>query len=166
MIGDSAGNFRPLSLLFLRPSTHTVFSMTPTTISAEVVATFSDWSGEAVPHLTDVVPLAIGQGIEGDADHVFVATFAEDHVRCGIVCGSTLLVGASIRWALNRYCAADRDHAEHLLDRFRAQAAEDLQNGGTTFRFLRGSDERWRSFRGEQLLGFEELLARVVRETN
>ena len=71
-----------------------------------------------------------------------------------------------MRWALNRYCTADTNHAEHLLDRFREQATEDLQDGGTTFRLLRGSDERWRSFRGERLLGFEELLARVVRETN
>ena len=140
--------------------------MTPATISAEVIATFSDWSGQAVPHLTDLVPLAIGQGIKGDVDLVFVATIAEDHVRCGVVFGSTLLVGASMRWALNRYCAVDTDHAEHLLDRFREQAAEDLQNGGTTFTFLRGSDERWRSFRGVRLLGFEELLALVVRETN
>jgi hypothetical protein len=140
--------------------------MTPATISAEVVATFSDWSGQAVPHLTEIVPLAIGQGIEDDADLVFVATVANGHVRCGIVCGSTLIVGASMRWALNRYCAADSDHAEHLLDRFRDQAAEDLQDGGTTFRFLRWSDERWRSFRSKRLLGFEELLARVVRETN
>ena len=140
--------------------------MTPATISAEVVATFSDWSGQAVSHLTEIVPLAIDQGVEGDADLVFIATVAEDHVRCGIVFGSTLLVGASMRWALNRYCAADSDHAEHLLDRFREQAAEDLQEGGTTFRFLRGSNEQWRSFRGERLPGFEELLARVVRETN
>lgn len=45
-----------------------------------------------------------------------------------------------MRWALNRYCASDTDHAENLLDRFRERAAEDLQDSGTTFKFLRGSD--------------------------
>jgi hypothetical protein len=139
--------------------------MNSSKISAEVMSSFSDWSGSAAAHLADLVPLAISLGIKADADFVFVATVAEAHVRCGIVFGSTLLFGANMHRALN-VCAGDRDRADFLLDRFREQAAEDLQNGGFTLRFSRGSDERWRSFRGERLLGFEALLARVMREMN
>lgn len=140
--------------------------MNTTTISAEVMSSFSDWSGSAAAHLADLVPLAISLGIKADADFVFVATVAEAHVRCGIVFGSTLLVGANMRWALSCSCAGDRDRSDFLLDRFREQASEGLQNGGSTVRFSCGSDERWRSFRGERLLGFEALLARVMRERN
>lgn len=140
--------------------------MTPDAIAAEVETAYGDWSGRAVPHLLDLVPLAIGQGIDGDADLVFVATVAGDHVRCGLVCGASLLVGTNMRWALVRYCDGNRDEAARLLDRFRQQAAADLQDNGTTFSFLRRDDDRWRSFRGERLRTFEELLAFVRRDLN
>jgi hypothetical protein len=140
--------------------------MTPETISAEVEAAYGDWSGNAVPHLVDLVPLAISQGIDGDADLVFVATVAGGHVRCGLVCGASLLVGASMRWALTRYCDGDQDETRRLLARFREQAATNLHDNGTAFGFLRRDDGRWRSFRGERLRSFDELLAFVRRDLN
>lgn len=140
--------------------------MTPATIAAEVEATYGDWTGQAVPHLVELVPLAIGQGIEADADLVFLATVADGHVRCGLVCGASLLVGASMRWALVRYCEGDRGQANRLLDLFRTQSAEELATG-PFFSVLRTDrDERWRSFRGERLSTFEELRARLARDSN
>lgn len=140
-----------------------IMPMNSSTISTEVMNSFSDWSGSAAAHLTNLVPLAISLGIKADADFVFVATVAEDHVRCGIVFGSTLLVGANMNRALN-ICAGDQNRADFLRDRFREHAAEGLQKGGSTWRFSCGSDERWRSFRGEHLIGFEALLARMMPE--
>ena len=136
--------------------------MAPSTILAEVINSTSDWSGSAAAHLADAVPLAIRFGITADADVVLVATVADDHVQCGIVFGSTLLVGTRMRHALN-VCVGDQRRVDFLLDRLRKQAAEDLQNGGFTVRFSCGSDERWRSFRGERLLGLEALGASDFR---
>lgn len=140
--------------------------MKPDLIAAEVEAAYGDWSGQAVPHLVDLVPLAIGQGIEADADLVFLATVADGHVRCGLVCGASLLVGASMRWALVCYCDGDRGHASRLLDRFRVQSAKEL-GIGPFFSILRADhDDRWRGFRGERLRSFDELLACVRRDLN
>lgn len=140
--------------------------MTPVTIAAEVEAAYGDWTGQAVPYLVELVPLAIGQGIEADADLVFLATVADGHVRCGLVCGASLLVGASMRWALVRYGEDDRDQANRLLDLFRTQSAEALATG-PFFSVLRADqNERWRSFRGERLSTFEELRARLARDAN
>lgn len=134
--------------------------MEPATIAAEVEAAYGDWSGRAVPHLVDLVPLAIGQGIEADADLVFLATVADGHVRCGLVCGASLLVGASMRWALVRYSEGDRQQVARFLDHFCVQCAEELTTGPFFSTLRADGDERWRSFRGERLSTFEELLAR------
>ena len=67
---------------------------------------------------------------------------------------------------IKKDCTGVQNRADFLLDRFREQAAEGLQNGGSTLRFSCGSDERWRSFRGEHLIGFEALLARMMPERN
>jgi hypothetical protein len=134
--------------------------MTPANIFAAVEAAYSDWSGGAVPHLTDLVPLAITRGIEEDADMVFLATIIDDRVHCGLVCGCTLLVGASMRWAITRYAGDDR-----LLETFKTEAAA-LVASDHLLTPVRGADERWRSFRGEKLLSFNERLARIRRELN
>lgn len=133
--------------------------MTPLAIAAEVEAAYGDWTGQAVPHLAELVPLAISQGIEVDADLVFLATVADGHVRCGLVCGASLLVGASMRWALVRYSKGDRQQAARFLDHFCAQCAEELATEPLFSTLRADGDERWRSFRGERLLTFEELLA-------
>ncbi len=133
--------------------------MTPPAIAVQVEATCGDWTGRTVPHLAELVPLAIGQGIEADADLVFLATVADGHVRCGLVCGASLLVGASMRWALVRYCEGDRQQATRFLDHFCAQCAEELASGPLLSTLRADGDERWRSFRGERLSTFEELLA-------
>lgn len=135
--------------------------MTPDAISAEIDAGYNDWSGHVVPHLTDLVPLAITKGIDADADLVFLAAIVDGHVCCGLVCGCSLMVGASVRWAVLRY-----DGDDGLLDQFKERAASELLTEGMLFCPLRGEDERWRSFRGELLLSFDERLARVRREMN
>lgn len=135
--------------------------MTPDSIAAEIDAAYGDWTGHAVPHLTDLVPLAIAKGMDADADLVFLAAIIDGHVRCGLVCGCSLMVGASVRWAVLRYVGDDA-----MLDQFKEQAASKLPTEGTLFCPLRGADERWRSFRGERLLTFDERLARVRRELN
>ncbi len=134
--------------------------MSPDAISAEIELSYSDWTGHAVPHLTDRVPLAIAKGIEADADLVFLAAIVDGHVPCGLVSGCSLLVGASMRWAVIRYAGDDR-----LLEIFKAEAAM-LATNDLVLSPVRGDDERWRSFRGERLLSFDERLARVRRELN
>ena len=140
--------------------------MTPSALASEIQAAYTDHTGCAVPHLTDLVPLAIGQGIESDADLVFVATVAEDHVHCGIVFGSSLLVGAAMRQALERYCTWNSGHPATILEQFKEQAVADLLEGGTMFSIIRGNGDHWRSFRGKYLLRYDELLARIVRDSN
>lgn len=132
---------------------HTLKSMTTSTILTEVINSASDWSGSAAAHLADAVPLAIRFGIKADADLVLVATVADDHVQCGIVFGSTLLVGTRMHHALS-VCAGDQRRVDFLLERFGEQAAAALPNDGFTVRYWCGSDERWRSFRGR---AFDEL---------
>lgn len=83
-----------------------------------------------------------------------------------LVCNASLLVGASMRWALVRYCDGDRKQAHRLLNLFRTQSAEELETG-PFFSILRADhDDRWRCFRGERLRSFDELLAFVQRELN
>jgi hypothetical protein len=140
--------------------------MEPATIAAEVEAAYGDWSGRDLPHLTDLVPLAIGQGIEADADLVFLASVADGHVRCGLICGASLLVGASMRWALVRYCDGDPQQATRFINHLRIQCAEKLATGPLFSTLRAEGDEHWRSFRGERLLTFEEMLARKQSELN
>lgn len=134
--------------------------MSPDAISAEIEASYGDSTGHAVPHLTDLVPLAIAKGIETDADLVFIAAKVDGHVQCGLVSGCSLLVGASMRWAVVRYTGDDG-----LLEIFKAEAAM-LATNDLVLTPVRGDDERWHSFRSENLLSFDERLARVRRELN
>lgn len=97
---------------------------------------------------------------------MFLAMVADGHVRCGLVCGASLLVGASMRWALVRYCEGDRRQAEQLLDRFRALCTEELTTGPHISTLRADDDERWRSFRGERLSTFDELRSHMARDSN
>lgn len=140
--------------------------MTPESIAADIEAAMDDWTGQAVPHLTDIVPLAIGRGIADDADLVFAATVVDGQVHCGLVAGCSLLVGANVRWAMIRYCAEDRDRAERFLERLRNRVVDDLQDDETTFVAMRGPDPNWRTFRGERLQTFDEVRVRRSSEMN
>jgi hypothetical protein len=140
--------------------------MTPEMISSEVEAACRDQTGRAVPHLTDFVPLAITQGVDGDADLAFIAIISNGHVQCGLVCGCSLMVGTRMRWSLTCYFDGDRERAEDALRSFRDQAAAELQQGTTFVSLLRGEKEGWRSFRRERLTSFPELLAHIRREHN
>jgi hypothetical protein len=140
--------------------------MDPADIAAEVEAANADWAGRAVPHLVDIVPLAIRRGITADADLVFLAAMAEGHVRCGLVCGASLVVGPGMHWAMMRYCGGERKQAESLMRRCTQETAAALRKSRIFVSVLRGSDERWRSFRGERLLSFEERFAVVSCDRN
>jgi hypothetical protein len=135
--------------------------MTPDEICSEVDAAYGDWTGRAVPHLTDLVPFAIAKGADTDADFVFLAAIIDGHVRCGIVWGCSLLVGAGMRWAVIRYAGEDR-----LLGRLTEETAAALSHESVIAIPVRGNDEHWRGFRGERLLSFQERLARVRRDLN
>ena len=139
---------------------------TPSTVAAAIRSSINDHTGQAVPHLVEIVPLAIGQGIRHDADAVIVNMVEDGELVTGAVVGCTLLVGTAVQDYLWIYHNQNADQVHETIDRIIADAEESFVEDAIVFFPLRGSDDRWRSFRGERLKDYNVVVGGVERDMN
>jgi hypothetical protein len=148
------------------PLDHPAYVPAMPTVSAAIRASLADQTGQAVPLLVDLVPLAIGRGIEKDADCVFITRMEQGVPHCGLVVGASLMVGIGASDYLRQYL--EQDEAEVLgIINWLIDEIEDLADDNDLHLLpLVGDDIRWRSFRGERLPTCEEILGRMRRDLN
>ena len=140
--------------------------MQPGDVADTVLEALADETGQAVPHLVEIVPLAISYGIENDSDAVFVTIFQGTELICGLMVGCSLLVGTAIREYLEQYHDHDAGKIVETVDGWIADVEVRIAQDLMSFFSLRQNEVRWRSFRGERLISYEELLIRSRRELN
>lgn len=140
--------------------------MQPESVSEAILAALADEKGQAVPHLVEFVPLVIAHGIEHDSDAVFVTRPEDDRLHCGLVVGCNLLVGTAIREFLEQYHAHNAAQIAETVDWLIADIEDGVETGQMGFFPLQGDDQKWRSFRGERLPSYPEVLTKTKRDLN
>lgn len=106
-------------------------------------------------------------GRESDADAIIIFVVVDDTIKIALFAGRSILLGQGIKEYLLDYHDKVAEHTDHCIEWLTDNAVDALKKEDNFFAVLRDNESnRWRGFRGDKPMNFDEIQAQAVNQLN